>query len=432
VHPSVRFAYDFDDKTRLEMVQHFTFRDQGVPGLGSNLSGDARLTRREWLGAVKVMHQADSGFFWKSQTYGRWSKSQFNDPSATIGLGGSQDNDDDTTMFGQRFELDYSKIPAHQFKSYMFYQTERFAPENFAVIPSQGGTSVRHQWNAGARYEGSFFDDRVTLSPGVWMENVFNRINNDDPSLLTPGTFTDSSTDHFFGAGLQVGYWPTSWLGLSGNVSRNARFPHFGELFGDQGGILGNPTLDPQKSVEWDAGVELKPRLKTRGLKNLVVKSSYFDRHVTDLIQFEQQAGFARARNVGSARIHGLEAQVEATLAEFVDVYGHYTWEFAREGATGRHIPGRPRHELHAGVDARFKKVNPFFNLDWLDANFLDPLGTRKVNNRWIVSGGVSVGPFYRTTLTFEGKNLGGSQIVDVVGFPLPGRSFFGKLSWDI
>jgi hypothetical protein len=38
--------------------------------------------------------------------------------------------------------------------------------------------------------------------------------------------------------------------------------------------------------------------------------------------------------------------------------------------------------------------------------------------------------PDQRISLTLEGKNLGDEQNYDVIGFPLPGRSFFATIGY--
>ena len=280
----------------------------------------------------------------------------------------------------------------------------------------------------------------------------------------------------------------TSFLTLKANVSRGFRFPVFPELFGDRGGVVGNQALKPQESRNWDAGftVQIPPPLRGGGegeggggalIQKADISFFYFDRRITDLIQFEQNAGFARAENIGEARIKGVEVQGGFEAFNHLGVSANYTFQDPINQADfpGRQLPGRPRHELETKVEGFIDKGRPepgwqaepawriFVGLNWIDSNFLDPLNTRVVRDRVILNAGVSVNLLqrgssretaYRTPATgrmapatgqmapatgrvkpmkdvllaFEGKNLTNDQIVDGVGFPLPGRSFFGRV----
>jgi len=160
----------------------------------------------------------------------------------------------------------------------------------------------------------------------------------------------------------------------------------------------------------------------------------YFGRQVNNLIQFQQNVGFARAENIGKARIQGLEVQGTLRLFDHLSVTANYAFQLAKDRANnpGRFLPGRPKHEVHARIEGDIKKGSAFVSASWIDSNFLDPLNTRVVNDRVILNAGLSVKVTKNITLAFEGKNLTNDQIVDVVGFPLPGRSFFGKVLFTL
>ena len=160
---------------------------------------------------------------------------------------------------------------------------------------------------------------------------------------------------------------------------------------------------------------------------------TFFDRTIDDLIQFEQNAGFARAENVGKARLTGVEVEMKSCLFNHLSLAANYTFQNPRDHANydGKLLPGRPRHEFDGKLEAFNKKGKLFTAFNWMDDICLDPLNTRKVNDRILVNAGASVKALPKTTVSFEAKNLTDSQTVDVVGFPLPGRSFFGKVDWE-
>ncbi|MBI2339155.1 MAG: TonB-dependent receptor [Deltaproteobacteria bacterium] len=430
LHPLVKVQYDFDGKTRLEWVSHFIRKDDGVPGLSTNQSETAGIDTTSWLSSLKIRRDS---FFHKNlalenRTWLYLAKSQYSDPDAEVGLGGGQDTDNDTTRFGHQATLEITPDARQLITAFALYQMERFRPEDFLASPPQGGASVRQQWNIGAGDEIEFFNRRLLASPAVWIENIYNRLNNDDPSFLTPAAFSNTKTHHVVSAKLGLKGIVTNYLALKANVSRGVRFPTFPELFGDRGGVVGNQALEPQTSINWDAGVMVD------GGWWLVDRSRfsafYFDRRITDLIQFEQNAGFARAENIGEARIRGVEVQGSLEAFRHLGLSANYTFQNPVNQADfpGRRLPGRPQHELETHIEGFIDRGRAFVEVNWIDSNFLDPLNTRIVRDRLILNGGISFNVTKKILLAFEGKNLTNDRIVDVVGFPLPGRSFFGRV----
>lgn len=434
IHPFLKLYYDFDSKTHLDFVTHLIRKDNGVPGISTNQSQAASQDHTEYLmnlGFRRFPIFLDSLLF-ETNTYFRWVKDQYSDLQAEIGLGGAQDNDDDTTLFGQKISFTWIPSVHHEVQGVLGYQHERFSPENFLTTPTQGDPSSRHTITLGMGDEISLFS--LVLSPHVGLDVALNHISGDDPSLGNLGGFLNSKNHEEISGGLGALFNVNSFLSLEGHLNRGIRFPTFPELFGDRGGVVGNPFLDPQKSLNGDVGVKITSKKKGwMGKGDLV--ATYFNRQVTDLIQFQQNAGFIRAENVGKAHIQGTEVSGHVQLFKFLDLSSAYTFQWAKDGGQneGRFLPGRPQHELNGELAFSWKKLKTFVNANWMDANYLDPLNTRVVKDRIFMNSGVNyrINRFFEAS--FEAKNLTNQRIVDIVGFPLPGRSFYGKLvaNWE-
>lgn len=432
INPMVKVSYEFDPKTRLESALLLFRTDRGVPGLGSNQSEVADLSLTEWIWSLHLTRRnflADK-LSLKTLSYVRATKSQYSDPNGEIGLGGAQDNDDDTIFVGQKVTINARFGPDHLLSSILFYQFERFRAENFLANPSTGSPSLRHRFDAALADEVEIFKRRVGLRGEIRLENVLNRINNDDPSFLNPLVVTNDQSHHEVAFQGGVTWRPLRTLSLNGNFSRDFRYPLFTELFGDQGGVVGNQALTPQETLGYDVGVVVHAGGDGRSIGPASFSLLYFDRHSDDLIQFQQNAGFARAENIGKARVWGIEAGGEADLWKFLSASAHYTYQRALDqgGNSGRLLPGVPGHELFGKLEGRVRRGKIFVSAQWIDSNYLDPLNTRVVRDRAIVNAGVSVKPLSWMTVSFEAKNVTDDRIVDVVGFPLPGRSFFGRV----
>jgi outer membrane cobalamin receptor len=141
----------------------------------------------------------------------------------------------------------------------------------------------------------------------------------------------------------------------------------------------------------------------------------------------------ARAENIGSADISGHEVSWSMSAFGHLRLYGNYTFQDAKDASDtfsrDNQLPGRPRHELHQGIEwfAGLGKLS--YELDYISQNFLDRANLRPVNNRLLHNVTLMLTPLgQHLKLTLEAKNLTDNQVGDFRGFPLPGRSFFGTV----
>jgi outer membrane receptor protein involved in Fe transport len=154
-----------------------------------------------------------------------------------------------------------------------------------------------------------------------------------------------------------------------------------------------------------------------------------------DLIQFELASGIARADNLGQAVVRGGEVVVAVGFARFFRLTNNYTYQRAFDQAVnrGRRLVGRPEHELHSELACGWGPAQAALRLAFIDNQYLDALNTQKVNNRLELAANASWLIKRRYRLGLEVRNLTDAQIVDAIGFPLPGLGLFGRLdvAWD-
>jgi hypothetical protein len=132
-------------------------------------------------------------------------------------------------------------------------------------------------------------------------------------------------------------------------------------------------------------------------------------------------------------------------------VAANYTHQDARDTGDvrplrGKQLPGRPSDEAYARVDFDWSPARPLplgraaarlwpgrisYEANVIADNFLDRANVRRVDSRILHDVTLAVElPVAALRLTVEGKNLGDDRTRDVLGFPLPGRSFFVTLAW--
>lgn len=431
VHPYLKWQHRFDDRSMLTITNHFFRMDSGVPGLQNFQSQTAGRSLSEWLGQVKFERGGyfDGRFSLANTSYWRLIKSQFSDLNGEIGLGAGQDNDNDTVVFGNRLLGAASVADFLILKPVAEYVVERFQPRDYLAADSIGSASVRQQLNLTLEPDFLFWDGRFTLSTQLRLVNAFYDINNDDPSLAASGTFFDRRVEHpwLAHAAANLEAFPGFFLKASGG--RAVRLPKFSELFGDQGYVLGNAQLESETSLKFDGGVLYKKSLEGV-INHWRVEANYFEMHTDNLIQFELANGLARAANLGEARVRGVEFVLSARLLKYFEVTQNYTWQRSHDEAVnpGNFLIGRPEHEFNTGLTFDKKPFHAGVFANFIDNQYLDSLNTQRVDDRLRWDTEASYTFKDKVLFGLELKNITGTQIVDAVGFPLPGRSIFGRV----
>ena len=170
-------------------------------------------------------------------------------------------------------------------------------------------------------------------------------------------------------------------LRFKANVGTAYRAPTASELYFDwrhtpnarmDVHIIGSPNLKPEKSFNFDIGIEAE-RGKTSG------KLSYFHNKVEDLINknpvITPLPGFpprmlatVTYQNVDSATIQGIELEAKQDLGSGFSLRGLYTYLDARDDQTNTRLMGRARHKasLQLSYDDPRHGWNATLWQDWL------------------------------------------------------------------
>ncbi len=406
----------------VDFKNQFFREDRGIPGLGTLTSEIADLsTTRNGTSVELTRREIISHLDLHLTPHFEFQKQQFSDPAGEIGLG-VEDNDDLTLRYGARL-LARLLVGTHQrWTANLDYTGEQFLPKDFENPPS-GPKSVRNSVSLSLENEIFLLDDRLVINPSIRTEHLFN-----------DQAGTASKVLHPVSGKIGIKYCPLATCetaALRTNFSRSYRLPSFSELFGDRGSLTGNPTLNPEQALNWDIGGAFF-------LKPVRMEVSYFLNHADNLIQLLQTSqSTAQARNLSSGRIQGVEAFVGLSLLNHLDLSGNYTFQWAKDtsglpGLNGKFLPGRPRHEASARAALFNRWGRIFADLTFIDDNYLDTQNVLRADSRLLMGAGFSVNFLKRFTTTLEAKNLMNDRVSDIIGFPLPGRSYYGKLEVKI
>lgn len=310
------------------------------------------------------------------------------------------------------------------------------------------------QFVAGAEYEQSFFDDRlsnVVLGKYYYFEPT-------KQSWITRegfDPFVQEATGHTHagGGGDSLRYKFTDWILAKASYEYAIRLPSPDELFGNGVFIESNAELKPERSHNFNLGPRVELRDTPAG--SVVADINGFWRETKDMIALIVTEQLAPYSNIGNARSAGVEGSLWwQSPGRWVTLDGSLTWmdsiNTSKDGpfasTQGERIPSRPYRfaswggRLHVGSWPHGDDSLDLFYMGRYVHGFLRGWESHG-NPRYQMSVpdqvSHAVGITYTTRLldtgrysaTFEVDNLTNAELYDVWGVQRPGRSFNFKIS---
>jgi outer membrane receptor protein involved in Fe transport len=243
---------------------------------------------------------------------------------------------------------DYRK--AELDKKYNYYTTYR--------IRKNGGK--QDVYSLFAQDEIFLFDEKLILNLGVRYDlwKSFDGYGLDTDTSATMVDY-DDRTDDSLNPKIAARYRLTDWLSLRGSVGTAFRMPTLPNLYqGDYSyGVTiyqGNPDLDPERSISYELGVDLRFN-DAFSIKTTVYQTDIDDSInliTTDIVNHVKQY-----KNIGEVKIQGLEFEAEYRFSPELSVYGTYTLnsskieEFEEDPELeGKYLPWLPKQQGSIGL----------------------------------------------------------------------------------
>lgn len=403
-----------------------SYKDEGVPGIGNFQSRHARFEKARVLSQIGL---SGYGLTWPDVEtslglFHVFQQASFRDPEGEIGVG-IQDTRDRTHELGVNGFAALYGIPQSISTVTARLTGERFSPHDEVGLEeapdADRGTiegAFEEEYELPARW--------ITLLGSVSVQHAETRLR---------GGAADDRSDTLASPRLGVRWDALPGLSLRANAGRFYRIPTFLELFGNTGTVLGNPDLEPESGWSVDLGARYQI------LPLWLVEVTGFLRDTKDLIVFEQNSQRTSiARNVSQARALGVELSASGRVL-WLDLQGNFTLQDIEDRSRipflrGNDLPGRPRQQGFGRASLAPFPVEPFFEIDFTGENFLDRANLVQAPDRTILNAGAgfdfggSVVWLAGLEALVEVKNLTDNRILDVAGFPLPGRSYFGSINY--
>lgn len=187
--------------------------------------------------------------------------------------------------------------------------------------------------------------------------------------------------------------------------------------------FFANPSLRPERSKGYDAGVEqslLDGRLR--------LGATYFHNDITDLIT--TNAGFTSLENRPSATTDGVESFAAFALTPWLTLRGDHTYTRARDNETGGALLRRPKHKASAATiwqvdDDAALTVSAFHVGARVDGNRDFSVQRLNAPSYTVVNVAGSYRVTERATAFARVENLFDRRYEDPTGFERPGIGVF-------
>lgn len=417
----VRLAHGMGALTTTFLAQA---RRQQLPGPISYQTRFQRLDSSRMLAALELTVPLGAGT-WSTRAWGRREGLSIHDDPATALTAGTPSFTDDTILAagggtGWRVQRDRGSLELRLDGS-----AERFVPG--AIVGGVPPPSARRT-NAGVALDARALLP-VTLAASGRVDTWI------DSSADGPTRASARPTGNL---GIERALGPAVLAAHGGFVARPASFV---ERYGNRGAFIGDPDLRPESAVTIDAGARASERW--RGI-TFGAEAAAFASWANDLITYVYAGALNRARatNIGSARLHGLEAELKVA-GHGVETRVSYTG-LATENrsqcqrGTCPPLPGRPAHDLVVDVAYTLGPVKLRYGIDLVAGLRADTQGNVAVPARVLhgASARLAVPGVRGLAITADVRNLLDRRVADYAGvfgpvhvpigdlysYPLPGR----------
>jgi len=414
-------------------------REGGVPGIASNQSTTARSERERRIGSIMLrpsplagrrIHFEGTGFY-------SWIADRLDDPRGEIGLS-RQSTDNRITAHGGSLR---SKIfvPAVLLTAEIFLEgkKERFHPVDYLPVPSEGPDRLRRTLTTAGSADIGLFGGLLYIAGGLRSEWSRSEYWDEPPFPWLPpvpqGPVERRETTPSAGFRLS----PARWISVKGNWGKHYRLPTFFELFGELGTVTGVPDLEPEHGVNRDIGIVCSAeRLWKIGRPFL--EAAWIANDVEDLILFFQNSQYTvKPKNIGAARIEGFELSAGGSFGGSLRLGGQWSRIEARDTGpipyyNGNLLPGRPLDEAGGSAELARRRFSVSWEVHYIGRNYLDRANLTEVAGRVLHDAALTLrSPAHGVSLVLEAQNIGDVRGYDVIGFPLPGRSFYATITYS-
>ncbi|UCH28213.1 MAG: TonB-dependent receptor [Myxococcales bacterium] len=424
------------ERSRLKLVFLGLGRERGEPGPGSSPALRARNKETRLIGSASWLQSREGRHPYRLQVAANYDygRNRFTDELGEIGNGGPVRSDDRThTIFG-RVASSVIAVPWFELTTIASARYQAFDPSD-ALSASQPRASdrVTAAGTVETRLFGKAGDVALELRPSVRLGWTRVAVRQSLPGSAIPPPPPSSDFLPTFRLGAAIA--PLEWLAFRGSVSNGYRLPSLLQLFGNRSTVVATPGLVPEQSLAVDGAVTARGHKKIwSGYATVGAFANWID----NMIRFRRTAqSQIKYENIASGRSRGVEIELRGGITHHFIVHGDVTWTQAIDESTGNQLPGQPewiafvQPEAHSGTLSKIvSDIMGFFRVLYVGRSYADPANLVVLVARTELAAGAGVAMFEgRLGLSFRVDDLVDVRGQDLLGFPLPGRRYTGRLT---
>jgi outer membrane cobalamin receptor len=423
------------ESSHLDLVFLGLGRERGEPGPGSSPALQARVNNTRLIGSGSWLQEDDGAHPYRLQIAANYDygRNRVDDEFGELGRGGPRLTNDQTHAVFGRAAASVLAMPWLEITTIGSARYQAFDPRNELSVASEPASD---RLTAAGTVETRFFGDlgpvALEIRPSVRLS--WTRASVREAPLVgpTPGDTSAFLPTYRVGAAIS----PLEWLAFRGSISSGYKLPSLLQLFGNRTNVEGNPGLTQERSVAYDGAVTARGH---SGVVNGYASVGAFLTHIDNAIRFRRTSPSTfRAENIGGARSRGVEIELRGGVTEYFVLQADATWTQAIDKATGNQLPAQPewvafaQPEAHSGtLSKQVSDIMAFFQVSYVGKTYDDPANLVEVPARTVLATGVGVDLFEsRLGLSFRVDDLLDVRGQDLLGYPLPGRRYTGRLSY--
>ncbi len=228
---------------------------------------------------------------------------------------------------------------------------------------------------------------------------------------------------------------------LFASVGASVKNPTFTERFGYFTNFIGNPDLEPEESLGWEAGIR-HSWLEGRLSAGLAWFNEDLDREINGFVYVPAQGGFTAENSTGESNRSGLELESSWAPTSNLELTANFTYlDATQEDATGRDQIEVRRPKYSGAVTATYRWDKAALHLavshtGTQEDDFFPPVPPYQQKVKLGAFTLASLSGHYQMTrhITLTGRleNIGDENYEQVYGYRSPGASgYVGiRLSW--
>lgn len=427
-------GYDISTDMRIDFLDQWFSKHQGLPGLNNSIRTNAALDTRRNISTLNFT--ADNLGEWHINTRTRlsysWKEEEYDDRLGHIGRGDQHD-----VYETRRWEADFfMELPTEMHILGFTCNFQHDVWESEDKLGLYGSiSSSRDRLSIGIQDTLRFLDEQLLIIPalrGTFIEDDLARGTSVWGKPMAGGTRHEDNLSPQIGGRYQV----LEWLVLKANAAMYSREPSFFEIYGDRGLFLGNSDLKKESGINLDAGFEADWRPEQKWMERVAFRMTGFHSKVDDLIaRVYDSHGVGKSVNIANAAIQGIEAGFNVDVLDFFRITGNGTWldtenRHDSRAIDGNQLPGKPEISWLGRLEARYKGVKVWYEYVIEDDMYYDAANLVAAEDKKEHNAGMSW-LFRSMLLSVDVKNLGGDHYEDFNGYPMPGRSVNVNVKYD-